>query len=105
MGSTPKCRNTHRDTLRQNPAGFDELRGSRLVAELERKLGVRLGSTVTVPITNPNGSPRVCARTKREATKGSPNCTRKNGPTEFTRIGESEMYQKLYGLSRPNCVK
>jgi len=87
------------------PGRFDELRGSRLVAELERKLGVRLGSTVTVPITNPNGSPRVCGRTKRGATEGSPNCTRKNCPTGFTRIGESEMCQKSFGLSRPNCTK
>jgi len=39
---------------------FSELRGPKLVAELEKKLGVKLGSTVTIKINNANGASRKC---------------------------------------------
>ena len=49
--------------LRYVQAGnkFYELRGAKLVAELENKLGVRLGSTVSVKLNNPDGTPRLCS--------------------------------------------
>ena len=39
---------------------FSELRGAKLVAELENKLGAQLGSTVSVKLNNPDGTPRLC---------------------------------------------
>ena len=42
---------------------FRELRGQKLVKELETKLQVKLGSTVSIPITT-SGKPRSCPRFK-----------------------------------------
>merc|ERR1711922_112972 len=39
---------------------FQNLRGPALVAELEKKLGVQLGSTVTIPLNTVDGKPRYC---------------------------------------------
>ncbi|XP_023338833.1 uncharacterized protein LOC111709406 [Eurytemora carolleeae] len=79
---------------------FYELRGAKLVAELENKLGVQLGSTVSVKLNNPDGTPRLCpaGRKKRDAS-----CTRKSCPESFTRIGETEMCQKFMGFNVPDC--
>ena len=41
---------------------FHELRGNKLIAELERKLGVTLGSPVNVKLNNLDGTPRLCVR-------------------------------------------
>jgi len=38
---------------------FRELRGTKLVKELETKLGAKMGSVVTIPITT-SGEPRMC---------------------------------------------
>ena len=38
---------------------FRELRGTRLVKELETKLGAKMGSLVTIPITK-SGEPQMC---------------------------------------------
>ena len=46
----------------QNGNKFHELRGDRLIAELERKLGIHLGSTVNLKINNADGTPRMCSR-------------------------------------------
>jgi len=79
---------------------FHELRGSRLVAELEEKLGVQLGSTVSLPINNSNGTPRTCPQGRR---KRAANCVRKSCPSGFVRLGETETCQKYFGRTRPNC--
>ena len=49
-------------TFRYVQAGekFYELRGAKLVSELENKLGVQLGSTVSVKLNNADGTPRLC---------------------------------------------
>jgi len=78
---------------------FNELRGTKLVAELERKLGVRLGSTVTLKINDANGNPRMCSMRRKRSTP----CVRKECPAGFTRIGESEMCQKSFGPTKPDC--
>merc|ERR1712180_17353 len=39
---------------------FSELRGPKLLAELERKLGVKMGSIVTLRINDEHGAPRKC---------------------------------------------
>ena len=41
---------------------FTELRSDKLVAELSNKLGAALGSEVLIPLTYPDGSPRLCNR-------------------------------------------
>jgi len=48
--------------VNSNSHRFHELRSSRMVAELERKLGVQLGSTVTLKIKDSAGTPRTCSR-------------------------------------------
>ena len=56
------CFNSFNCTLRYVQAGdkFYELRGDKLVSELENKLGVQLGSTVSVKLNHPDGTPRLC---------------------------------------------
>ena len=39
---------------------FSELRGPKLLAELERKLGVKMGAIVTLRINDEHGAPRKC---------------------------------------------
>jgi len=82
---------------------FHELRGSKLVAELERKLGARLGSTITLPINDANGNPRSCESSGRR--KRSTSCVRKTCPDGFTRLGDTDTCQKYFGRQRPNCAK
>jgi len=77
---------------------FTELRSDKLVAELERKLGAQLGSEVLIPLTNPDGSARLCASNILRT-----NCVRKKCPEGFTRVGETEMCQKFFGPSKPDC--
>ena len=55
------------------------MRGPKLVAELERKLGVHLGSLVSVPLNNADGTPRQCQAGKARA------CVRKNCPKGYVR--------------------
>merc|ERR1711962_188115 len=78
---------------------FRELRGAKLVAELERKLGVKLGDTVTLKINDEHGNPRMCSMRKKRSTP----CVRKQCPAEFTRIGETDFCQKAFGTTKPNC--
>jgi len=78
---------------------FNELRGPKLVAELERKLGVKLGDTVTLKINDEHGNPRMCSMRKKRSTP----CVRKQCPAEFTRIGETDFCQKAFGTTKPNC--
>jgi len=47
----------------RNGNRFHELRGPRIVSELESKLGVSLGSVVTLKLNNADGSPRTCSNT------------------------------------------
>lgn len=68
------------------------MRGPKLVAELERKLGVHLGSLVSVPLNNADGTPRQCQAGKARA------CVRKNCPKGYVRY--------LYGFpfsEGPEC--
>jgi len=39
---------------------FTELRSNKLLAELENKLGAKLGSQVQIPLTHADGTPRAC---------------------------------------------
>ena len=81
-----------------------ELRGTKLVAELENKLGVSMGSTVTVPITT-NGAPRPCPPDRRSLIERAQRCTKKKTcPKGFTRIGNQDKCSKYFGLARPNCT-
>jgi len=88
--------------VQQSGNKFQELRGSRLVAELEKKLGVRLGSIVSLPLNNADGTPRTCAQGRR---KRAANCVRKSCPSGFVRIGETDTCQKYFGQTKPNCTK
>ena len=74
----------------------NELRGPKLIQRLEDVLQARLGSVVTLPvnITGVNG------RRKREAVK---RCQRKECPSGFFRIGNTQRCQKTFGPSAPNC--
>ena len=74
----------------------NELRGPKLIQRLEDVLQARLGSVVTLPvnITGVNG------RRKREAVK---RCQRKECPSGFFRIGNTQRCQKTFGTSAPNC--
>lgn len=80
-----------------------QLRGPKLIAELERKLGATLGSTVTIPITT-NGQPRPCPSNRRDLTERAQRCSKKKAcPIGFTRIGNQDKCQKYFGTRRPNC--
>jgi len=80
-----------------------ELRGQKLVNELERKLGASLGATVTIPITT-NGSPRPCPPNGRDLEERAKRCNKqKTCPDGFTRIGNTDRCSKYFGVSRPNC--
>merc|ERR1712107_36239 len=78
---------------------FRELRGTKLVAVLERKLGVKLGDTVTLKINDEHGNPRMCSMRKKRSTP----FVRKQCPAEFTRIGETDFCQKSFGTTKPDC--
>jgi len=79
---------------------FNQLRGSRLVGELQKKLGVQLGSTVSIKLNNSNGSPMTCQATGRAAScKGG----RKSCPSGFVRVGQTANCQKYNGTRRPSC--
>jgi len=69
---------------------FTELHSDKLAAELSNKLGAALGSEVLIPLTNLDGSPRVCYN-------------RKSCPEGFTRIGDSDMCEKFFGATKPDC--
>ena len=59
---------------------FRELRGTKLVKELENKLQTKLGSTISIPITT-SGKPRSCndndKRYKRDVNEERKRCTKK----------------------------
>jgi len=76
---------------------FTELRSDKLVAELSNKLGAALGSEVLIPLTYPDGSPRLCN------SKNLKTSCRKSCPDGFTRIGETDMCQKFFGTTKPDC--
>jgi len=69
---------------------FTELHSDKLVAELSNKLGAALGSEVLIPLTNLDGSPRLCNN-------------RKSCPEGFTRIGDTDMCEKFFGATKPDC--
>ena len=82
---------------------FRQLRGKKLVRELENKLQVRLGSTVSIPITK-SGEPRFCQRVKRDVTERNERCAKKKTcPNEFTQIGNQYKCGKYFGFNKPNC--
>ena len=82
---------------------FRELRGTKLIKELENKLQVKLGSTVSIPITT-SGEPRSCSRVKRDVTGKKERCTKKKTcPNGFTRIGNQYKCGKYFGFKKPNC--
>jgi len=80
-----------------------ELRGAKLIKELENKLQAKLGSTVTIPIST-SGEPRSCRRFKREVSETKERCNKKKTcPNEFTRMGNEDKCGKYFGLKQPNC--
>ena len=82
-----------------------ELRGTKLVQELENKLQAKMGSTVSIPITT-SGEARKCQdqRFKRDVTEIKERCTKKKTcPNGFTRMGNENKCGKYLGLNRPNC--
>ena len=82
---------------------FRELRGQKLVNELENKLQAKLGSTVSIPITTA-GEPRTCPRSKRDVTENKKRCYKKKTcPNGFTRMGNEEKCGKFMGMNTPNC--
>jgi len=82
---------------------FRELRGQKLVDELENKLQAKLGSTVSIPITTA-GEPRTCPRSKRDVTENKKRCYKKKTcPNGFTRMGNEEKCGKFMGMNTPNC--
>ena len=82
-----------------------ELRGIKLINELENKLHAKMGSTVTIPITR-SGKPRSCQRFKREVARTKERCNKKKScPKGFTRMGEEDKCGKYFGLKQPNCTK
>jgi len=82
---------------------FRELRGTKLVKELENKLKTKLGSTISIPITT-SGKPRSCPRFKREVNENKERCTKKKTcPSDFTRMGNQDICGKYFGFKKPNC--
>jgi len=91
---------------------FNEVRGPKLVAELEKKLGEELGSIVAIPLNHADGSPRLCADSqpapkagKRQYKGSRCGLKRKSCPAEFVRIGNTDKCQKFFGPQRPSCEK
>ena len=79
------------------------LRGQKLIAELENKLGASLGSTVKIPVTT-NGQPRPCPPDRRSLDERAKRCTKKKTcPKGFNRIGNQDRCSRYFGLRRPNC--
>jgi len=82
---------------------FRELRGTKLINELESKLQAKMGSTVSVAITT-SGKPRSCSRFRRDVNAIKERCSKmKTCPNDFTRMGNQEICGKYMGMEEPNC--
>jgi len=86
--------------LQREAEKVTELRSTGLLQRLEDVLKARLGSLVTIPVRITGGFKGNGKKGKRSAV---PSCRRKTCPEGFSRIGNTDRCQKLFGITLPNC--